>query len=437
MAFRFSFGKPPPETAPAVRFRAAGEDDRTRNINLLKARRSSTFDVNAALIHQAVALDSTSMQIDRAPSGSSVTLEVDGVLHPLPPVDIATATELVNAYKQLAGLSAKEARWRQSGQFTATVDHKSWECTVISSGVSSGERTQVLFDSGDPEFPNLAAGSLREPVLRKMRTALASRTGLVLFSAPPDSGMVEILEAAVRDSDRFQRSYFLLESSRRPRAGIENVTTRKFDGSSTTIESLLQTISKEHPDVLILPELTDGTAVDAMTAQPAQSRLALTGISANDAPEALLRALSLRCNASRFAGEITAVANGRLVRKLCVTCRQSYLPPPQVLVKLDLPIAETQALFRSSGRIVGERDEPIPCPACFGLGYRGRAMAIEWLEINDAMRATMLGNSEDHLSQLRQQARQAGMTPLRKEAVALIAQGLTSVQEISRVLKGE
>ncbi len=433
MAFLFSFGKKPAEAPPPVKFRACGEDDRTRNINLLKARRSPAFEIGTRLLHRASLLNATVIQVDRS-STTAVNLEVDGIWHPLPPIDAETGRALANAYKQLAGLPAQDIRWRQSGQFSAVIGHANWDCTVVGSGIAGGERTQLLLGSGNPEFENLSAMSVRAVLCQKMREVLARDAGFVLFSAPPESGMIELLEAAVRDSDRFQRSYYLLENSRRPRPGIENVATRKYDGSALSLEGLLRSIAKEHPDVLIVPELTEAETVDTMAAQPAQDRLALAGIAANTAPETLLRVLALRCNASRFTGEVSAVANARLLRKLCVTCRQPYIPPPQVTMQLGLPLGETQALFRPSGTILGERDEPIPCPSCFGLGYRGRAAVVEWLEVNDAMRATLLAGSEDHLAELTRQARQSGMTSHLQEAGLLAAQGITSVQEIYRVL---
>ncbi len=435
MAFRVSFGKPPAEAAPSVHFRPAGNDERSRNINLLKARRFGAFEIATNLFHQVASLGAANVQVDRTSAGSTITVEVDGITHALPALDLATATALVSSFKQLAGITAQEVRWRQSGQFTAIIKNKSWECTVVSSGIPSGERTQLLLDAGKAEFANLAAASVSEPLQKRMRASLAAESGLLLFSAPPQSGMTELLETAVRDSDRFQRSYYLLENSRRPRPDIENVATRKFDGSTVTIDSLLRSIAKEHPDVLIVPEIDDAEIVDSLTSQPAQGRLAIGGVLANDAPETLLRVLATRCNARRFAGEVTAVANARLLRKLCVTCRQPYLPSPQMVMELNLAIGETQALFRPSGTIPGERDEPMTCPACGGLGYRGRAAVIQWMEVSDEMRATMLGSSDDHLQLLREQAAAAGMTPHLAEAATLAAAGITSVEEIVRVLR--
>lgn len=338
MAIRLSFGKPPAEAAPPVQFRAAGDDDRSRNINLLRARRSPAFDLGTNLIHHAALLRASSLQIDRTSTSANAMLEVDGIVHTLPPWDAPTAAGLANAFKQLAGIAAQEVRWRQSGQFTAVIKHKAWECTVVSSGIAGGERTQMVLDTGEPEFGNFAEACVSDPLRKRMQKVLAQSAGVVLFSAPPESGMIELLETAVRDSDRYQRSFYMLENSRRTRPAIENVASRKYDGSALTIEGLLKSIAKEHPDVLIVPEFSDAESVDAMTTQPAQGRMALAGVQANDAPETLLRVLATRCNARRFAGEITAVANGRVLRKLCVTCRQPFIPPPQVLMELNLSL---------------------------------------------------------------------------------------------------
>jgi type II secretory ATPase GspE/PulE/Tfp pilus assembly ATPase PilB-like protein len=192
------------------------------------------------------------------------------------------------------------------------------------------------------------------------------------------------------------------------------------------------------PDALVVPDLYNATTMDGVTEYVlGQQRMAVVAIRARDAVEALLRILALKTAPERFARSVTAVLGQRLVRKLCETCRQAYEPPKQLLEKLGIPAGAVEVLYREyqppppgSKR---QKGEPEICPDCRGIGYRGRTGVFELVKVSDEMRAALL--RQPQVDVLRQLSRKAGNRTLQEEGVLLVAQGVTSLNELQRVLK--
>ena len=127
----------------------------------------------------------------------------------------------------------------------------------------------------------------------------------------------------------------------------------------------------------------------------------------------------------------------RLVRRLCETCREAYQPAPDLLQKLGIPAGRVQVLYREKQpRQPGQerkRGEPEICPACRGLGYKGRIGIFEIMALDDKMRQAV--RKQANIETLKKLARAAGNRTLQEEGILLVALGTTSLTELQRVLK--
>jgi type II secretory ATPase GspE/PulE/Tfp pilus assembly ATPase PilB-like protein len=126
---------------------------------------------------------------------------------------------------------------------------------------------------------------------------------------------------------------------------------------------------------------------------------------------------------------VTAVINTRLIRKLCDACKVAYTPAADMLQKLGIPAGKVETFYRTP------KPEEIdkPCQECGGIGYKGRTALFELLVVNDQVREVLL--KQPKLELLRKAARSAGMRTLQEEGILLVAKGVTSVQDLGRVLK--
>jgi len=190
---------------------------------------------------------------------------------------------------------------------------------------------------------------------------------------------------------------------------------------------VLPKLIRNYPDAICIRELVNGDTIEFLCDQVDLDRLVITSIRAKEASEALLRVLMLKVPPDKFAPRVIAVLNQRLLRKLCETCREAYAPTPQVLQQLRIPAGRVEAFYRPPQ----QREEV--CPDCGGIGYRGRTAIFELLVMNDAVKAVLAKTPK--LELLRQAARKAGVRGLQEEGILLVAKGVTSLQELMRVLK--
>jgi type II secretory ATPase GspE/PulE/Tfp pilus assembly ATPase PilB-like protein len=148
-----------------------------------------------------------------------------------------------------------------------------------------------------------------------------------------------------------------------------------------------------------------------------------------------------RCDLKKFASAIRCVVNQRLVRRLCENCKQPFQPAPQLLQKLGIPPGRVEAFYAKyqpppPEQLVDEKGNPIPppvCEVCGNLGFVERIGIFELLEINDSIRETLLASPD--LESLMAAAKASGFLSLREEGIAVVAKGITSIDELQRVLQ--
>jgi len=128
-----------------------------------------------------------------------------------------------------------------------------------------------------------------------------------------------------------------------------------------------------------------------------------------------------------LAGSVSAILGQRLARRLCPHCREAYKPNPDLLKKAGLPAEKVKKFYRPP------KDRADVCTHCGGLGFRGRIGVFELLNINERMRDMIRDKAA--MSTIRAEARKGGMLYMREEGLRLVVRGVTSVDELMRVVK--
>jgi type II secretory ATPase GspE/PulE/Tfp pilus assembly ATPase PilB-like protein len=292
--------------------------------------------------------------------------------------------------------------------------------------------------------PSLEELGMREPLRDKLKEALAARGNLVVFCAMPQEGLTATWVAALRASDRFTRDYLAIQDVIKAEPDVENVEAGiKFNAAAgeTPMKVLPQALLKQ-PEVLCVPEITDGDTLNLLIAQALdEDRKGFVSLRAKVAVEGVLRLLMLKPDPEKFAKALGAVVNQRLIRKLCDACRESFQPPPDVLQRLGIPPGKVNVLYREKQPLPPgveppkpkKGDPPLICPKCKGIGYYGRTAIFEVLIVDDKLREAIV--KQPKIEVLRQVARQSGNWGLQEEGILMLAQGITSFTELQRVLK--
>lgn len=418
------------EKGPPVQLSARGAaTERDNSANLLTARQSPAYTLTRELVYDALSRRAESIMLDYTAQAVAVRYEVDGVWHNGESRDRESGDAILAVVKQISALKVGERRARQEGTFGVEYERKTkYTCRVVSQGTKTGERALLRFDDGSARLNKLVDLGMRDKLREQLLELLNDKQGFVLISAPPRAGLTTTFNAAISSADRYVRAWVAVEDATAGETEIENVPVTPYDPTKgETPDAILPRLIRTYPDVIVMRNLVNAETVNLLCEQYEQNRLIVGSIRARDCAEALLRVLMLKVPPARFAPVVTGVVNQRLVRKLCETCKEPYAPPPQVLQQLRLPANKIEAFYRPP-----QQPEQV-CPDCGGLGYVGRTGIFEVLVVNDAVREVLAKTPK--LDLLRAAARKAGCRTLQEEGILLVVKGVTSLQELMRVLK--
>ncbi len=422
--------KDPHEAGPPVVLGArGGATEREDKANVLAARQAPGLRDVRVVVADAVSRHATTVMLDYAQQGVGVRYLIDGVWHNGEPLERETADPMLEALKILCGKNPGDRQSRQQGAFTADYQSVKYYGTFASQGTKTGERAVLQFEDRQTQFDTLETLGMRPKMRDDLKELLNHDRGFMLFSALPASGLRTTVTVALKAMDRFVRDFTAVEEEKTRYEAVENVkvsTYRAAEGQ--TPASILRNVFHEEPDVVVVRDLVDGLTVKRLCDEIPHGRMILSSVRAKDCAEALLRVLALKVAPAVFAEKITGVLNQRLVRRLCEHCKEAYVPPPQVLKQLGIPEGRVEAFYRPPQQQAEE-----VCEACMGIGYVGRTAVFELLAVDDAVRKVLA--STPKLDLVRQAAHKSGMRTLQEEGIVLVAKGVTSLQELSRVLK--
>jgi type IV pilus assembly protein PilB len=254
-----------------------------------------------------------------------------------------------------------------------------------------------------------------------LTAAISKPFGSVVVCGPTGSGKSTTLYACLGTLNTPDRSIVTIEDPVEYRvAGLDQIDVNPRAG--LTFASGLRTILRSDPDVVLVGEIRDDETAEIAFRAAMTGHLVLTTLHAQTSATASQRLLDIGVDRSVIASAVNCFASQRLVRRLCTTCREQYEPDEPTLRALGAPAgAGALNLYRAVG-----------CHSCNGIGYKGRQALFEVLPMTERMMG-MIGASA---AEIENAAVTEGMLTLRDDAVRLMIAGITSVEEVGRVLGG-
>jgi type II secretory ATPase GspE/PulE/Tfp pilus assembly ATPase PilB-like protein len=408
---------------------ATQTDDQKR---MIASRQSTGYETAKGLFYKAIQNRSSALMLDYSAEAVVVRYQIDGVWVDGERQPRAVGDPVLACLKLLCGLKPEERRVRQTGTFT-TVDestNRKVASKITSQGTKTGERALIQFEDPEVRKRRIPDLGLRQKTQDELMALLQEKKGLIVLAAMPGGGMTTLTTACLSAIDRYTRSLMALEEVSSKDIQVENVPITTYDAlEQETPMTKLPGIIRQFPDVLVVPDMVDEKTASLLCEEATtEDRLVITMVRARDATEALARPLATKVPPKRYAAAVKGVVAQRLVRKLCDTCKEAYPPPPQILQRLGVPADKVQAFYRPPTQPRSE-----PCSACGGLGYVGQVALFELLIVNDAVRKQLL--TDPNPDALRPVVRKAGLKTFEDEGLLLVVKGVTSVQELARVLK--
>jgi len=253
----------------------------------------------------------------------------------------------------------------------------------------------------------------------KLRVVCNRDAGLVLACGPTGSGKTTSLYSCLREIDLEQRNAITIEDP--VEYQIEGATQIPIDSKQGhTFGGLLRSILRQDPDVILVGEIRDVETANVAMQAAMTGHLVFSTVHARDTIGSVFRLLDLGVEAYLVANALDIVIAQRLVRVLCPTCRRQTAPTLAQQLKMGKGIEGMATIF-----------EPVGCAYCLDTGYYGRRALFELLEMNDMLREVVL--KQPTPQQMREVLKSGLFTSLQGYGFQLVANGITSYDEVDRV----
>ncbi len=379
------------------------------------------------LVYDSIMRRCTDIHLEPKEDELSVRLRIDGVMYPTEPFDRAVGDAIVNIFKVLSAMDITERRRPQDGSFGAQVESREIDFRVATQGTRFGEKMSLRILDQSNSVKTLASLGMRKQMLESVEKIIHQPHGLFLSCGPTGAGKSTTLYTALSSLDSNEMNIITIEDPVEYK--MESINQIEINTKAgQTFANSLRSVLRQDPDVVMIGEIRDEETAKVCCQAANTGHMVFSTIHANDSITALFRLIDLGVEPFMLSSSISAILAQRLGRKLCPHCRQSYKPNPEFLKQAGLSSDKVKELFRARDGKAGNS-----CTQCTGLGYHGRIGVFELLVVNERMRE-MIRETES-LTAIRAEARKAGMLTMMEEGVRLVVRGVTSVEEIVRVVK--
>ncbi|GJM18678.1 MAG: hypothetical protein DHS20C14_08910 [Phycisphaeraceae bacterium] len=372
-------------------------------------------------------------QIDIMPAGEkqyAASFMIDGVRQAGEPIAPQQAIAVIDFWKACGGLDVSDRRRKQSANIAVSSESGSNDLRLTTSGSQSGLRLSVNFDPAAAVKRDLDdMGLLDPPQLGEVKKLINDPGGLVLLAAPSDSGRTTTLYTLIKAHDAYTSNVQTLEFDIED--AVEGVRQTGFDPTKEGADyaTQLRSMLRRDPDVVGAAEVPDVQTAQEISKADLERTRVYASIRADGATAALQIWTRAVGDAKKASADLKCVIAQRLVRKLCDNCRVAYAPPPDMLKKLGLPADKVKQLHKKGGQVL-VRSKPETCAVCDGIGYLGQIGVFEVLPIGAEERELI---AKENWSGLRAAMRKKQMPSLAQVALRRAVEGVTSVEEVTRV----
>lgn len=350
-----------------------------------------------------------------------VRYRIDGILYPSMNLPKRVQNAVISRIKVLSEMDIAERRLPQDGRFRVKAYNRDIDFRVSTIPTRFGEKVVLrLLDKAQLIGLTIDKLGLEKDVLEKYQRAIKKPYGMIVLTGPTSSGKSTSLYAAIKAINTPDKNILTIEDPVEYEAeGVNQVQVNEEIG--LTFSRALRAFLRQDPDIIMLGEMRDAETADIGIKAALTGHLLFTTLHTNNAPGAITRLLNMGIEPFLIAGALIFVGAQRLMRRVCKKCAEPYTPTPELLEELGIEEdAKNLTFYRAKG-----------CDACNNTGYRGRMAIMEALEVDDDIRELIIKRAPE--IEIRKVAIEKGMVPLRKNALAKVLKGESTVEELGRI----
>ncbi|MBL8810509.1 MAG: type II/IV secretion system protein [Planctomycetaceae bacterium] len=388
------------------------------------AQAPSVIKLVNELLMEAVKLQTSDVHIEPQENGMRVRFRLDGMLRvqPTPPEIAQFYNAIVTRLKIMSHLNIAEKRLPQDGRIKLRVSGREVDVRVSIIPMLHGEGVVMrLLDKARMKF-DLKAVGMPPSVSKIYRQLIDLPHGIVLVTGPTGSGKSTTLYSALNEiKDPTIKIITVEDPVEYQMDGISQIQVHSRIG--LTFAAGLRSILRHDPDVVLIGEIRDGETAQAAIQASLTGHLVFSTLHTNDAPSAFTRLVDMGVEPYLVASTVEGILAQRLVRRLCPHCKVAT-PLSKMDLPADIPSDQTDVVY-----------EPKGCRECRDTGYAGRIGVFELLRTDPVIQRMCVEQKSS--TDIRDYALKAGMTTLRSSGWEQVIAGVTSVDEVVRITRGD
>jgi len=366
-----------------------------------------------------------------------VRYRIDGLLHTIAELPIAIADLIITRIKVLSKLRIDEHRAAQDGRFKIALEGNEITLRVSILPTYDGEKIVLRLLSSARQELDLEAFGYSEKNLAIIKSCIKKTNGIILMTGPTGSGKTTTLYSIIKILNTPEVNISTIEDPIEYRLDRVN-QTQVNPKADLTFGNGLRSLLRQDPDIVMVGEIRDEETASTAINAALTGHLVLATLHTNDAASTLPRLLEMNVESFLVSATAKLVVAQRLIRKICEKCKQSYTVSPEQLKEVERKNNVKDDLSKIFAGLKNATDGSFTlykgqgCEACTG-GFKGRTSICEVMEITDEIRKLILSNESP--AQIEKLAIEQGMVPLFVDGMSKALQGITSIEEVLRVMR--
>ena len=370
------------------------------------------------IINQAIQKRASDIHIEPQENIVRIRYRIDGVLREHMTAPKYTQAALVSRIKIIADLDITKRRIPQDGRIRMNVRGMNIDMRVSTLPTVNGEKVVIRLLTKDESLINIENLGFSDHNLRMFENLISQPHGIILVTGPTGSGKSTTLIAALSELNDVEKNIVTIEDPVEYQlGGINQVHAKEKVGLS--FASTLRSILRQDPDIIMVGEIRDEETAEIAVRAALTGHLVMSTLHTNDSVSSVTRLVDMGIPPYLVASTVIGAMAQRLVRRLCNNCKEPY--EAGIEEKEFLNVEEGTTLYKAKG-----------CNKCSETGYKGRLAVQEILTIDDTVEKMIVKGADE--IDIKEYAETQGMIDLKHDGIEKVKQGLTSYEELARVI---
>jgi len=374
------------------------------------------------IIQQCIKDRGSDVHVEPDRRGVRIRYRIDGVLHEVMNVPKYVHAPLVSRIKIMADMNIAERRLPQDGRIHVRVEGREYDLRVSSLPTVFGEKVVMRILDQQSVMIGLNKLGMLPETQAELESIIVQPNGMILSTGPTGSGKTTTQYSILNKINSVDKNILTIEDPVEYQLrGLSQVAVNRKAG--LTFANAMRSFLRQDPDIIMVGEIRDLETAETAVQASLTGHLVLSTLHTNDAPSAITRLVDMGVEPFLIASSVIGILAQRLGRKICANCKEPYRPPMDALKRIGFPLDSIDEMIFYRGR---------GCEQCRHTGYKTRMGMFELMLVGEEIQDLTVRRAP--LSEVKAAALANGMKTLKMDGFEKVRMGLTTIEEVMRVI---